>query len=186
MARQRVGRRPWLFDRVKDDRGRTVGLYRANDRVDNAEARKELTQAELRSILKLVGKRSDLVAARSVIIGFYCLFTVLAIVAVVLSIVERNWEAGVRNLAYLAIYIILLVVLQRTIIGWVRRPIRDALLKHARCASCGYRIDGLEQESDGCTVCPECGAAWRLLASELITRVEAGRRSWNDQWPSPD
>ncbi len=30
------------------------------------------------------------------------------------------------------------------------------------CPACFYELDGLARESDGCTVCPECGAAWRL------------------------
>ncbi len=28
------------------------------------------------------------------------------------------------------------------------------------CASCGYNLCGSDVESDGCVVCPECGAAW--------------------------
>ncbi len=34
------------------------------------------------------------------------------------------------------------------------------LLGH--CAVCDYPLDGLVAEADGCTVCPECGAAWRV------------------------
>jgi len=38
-----------------------------------------------------------------------------------------------------------------------------AMLKHHRCPHCGYDIRGLPaDESDGATVCPECGCAWRL------------------------
>lgn len=29
------------------------------------------------------------------------------------------------------------------------------------CAQCGYELKGLPKADDGCTVCPECGAAWR-------------------------
>lgn len=29
------------------------------------------------------------------------------------------------------------------------------------CAACGYRLDDLPVEDDGCVVCPECGAAWK-------------------------
>jgi hypothetical protein len=32
------------------------------------------------------------------------------------------------------------------------------------CASCGYDLRSLTPAPDGCTVCPECGAAWRLPA----------------------
>jgi len=30
------------------------------------------------------------------------------------------------------------------------------------CPSCAYRVSDCEPEPDGCTVCPECGGAWRL------------------------
>jgi len=39
---------------------------------------------------------------------------------------------------------------------------RDALLASGLCPSCGYGIVGVRCEADGCTVCPECGAAWRM------------------------
>jgi hypothetical protein len=39
--------------------------------------------------------------------------------------------------------------------------IRSALLEHNYCPSCGYTLDGLEPQSDGCRVCPECASAWR-------------------------
>ena len=30
------------------------------------------------------------------------------------------------------------------------------------CLVCGYALEGLLAESDGCVVCPECGGAWSL------------------------
>jgi hypothetical protein len=30
------------------------------------------------------------------------------------------------------------------------------------CGACGYPLESLEPETDGCVVCPECGAAWRV------------------------
>ncbi len=32
------------------------------------------------------------------------------------------------------------------------------------CPRCSYRIDDLPADADGCTPCPECGAAWKLPA----------------------
>jgi len=32
------------------------------------------------------------------------------------------------------------------------------------CLVCRYSLYGLQPESDGCTVCPECGGAWRIQA----------------------
>lgn len=37
-----------------------------------------------------------------------------------------------------------------------------AMTRAGLCPACAYRIHGCEPEADGCTVCPECGAAWRL------------------------
>ena len=39
----------------------------------------------------------------------------------------------------------------------------SVMLEHRRCPHCGYDLHGLDiDEADGCTVCPECGCAWRL------------------------
>lgn len=37
-----------------------------------------------------------------------------------------------------------------------------ALLAMRRCPACAYGIDDLKAADDGCTVCPECGGAWKL------------------------
>ncbi len=34
------------------------------------------------------------------------------------------------------------------------------------CLVCRYSLDGLQPEPDGCTVCPECGGAWRIQDPE--------------------
>lgn len=34
------------------------------------------------------------------------------------------------------------------------------------CPSCRYNLASLPPEPDGCTICPECGAAWRLASTE--------------------
>jgi hypothetical protein len=49
---------------------------------------------------------------------------------------------------------------------WMRR--RAALMHHnlfgaaGRCLVCGYDISACKRDPDGYTVCPECGAAWRV------------------------
>ena len=42
------------------------------------------------------------------------------------------------------------------------RSLRPIMRSLGICWSCGYDIRALVPEHDGCTVCPECGAAWRL------------------------
>lgn len=46
---------------------------------------------------------------------------------------------------------------QQTALGWVAT---------GRCGACKYEL-GHVAETDGCTVCPECGAAWRLPAQTI-------------------
>jgi len=50
--------------------------------------------------------------------------------------------------------------------GW-RRARGRALVRLGRCGVCLYALEGLEPEGDGCVVCPECGAAWRVGAEAL-------------------
>jgi len=38
-------------------------------------------------------------------------------------------------------------------------------LSMGTCASCRYNVAEIEPETDGCVVCPECGAAWKLNPS---------------------
>ncbi len=46
------------------------------------------------------------------------------------------------------------------------RRVRDVLLRHLRCPHCGYDIRGLPTDpTDGATVCPECGYAWKLAGN---------------------
>jgi hypothetical protein len=44
--------------------------------------------------------------------------------------------------------------------SWKRR-----FVELGRCPACQYSMASLVAEADGCTVCPECGGAWRLGGS---------------------
>lgn len=46
----------------------------------------------------------------------------------------------------------------RAMLEWFR----DRRLHECMCGTCEYDLNGVRPESDGCTVCPECGAAWKL------------------------
>ncbi len=43
---------------------------------------------------------------------------------------------------------------------------KKCVLSIGHCPSCTYRIYDIEAEPDGCTICPECGGAWKLSESE--------------------
>jgi hypothetical protein len=42
------------------------------------------------------------------------------------------------------------------------RRIASALIFEGYCPCCRYQLAGTPPQLDGCSVCPECGAAWRL------------------------
>ncbi len=44
-----------------------------------------------------------------------------------------------------------------------KRAYRTALLSHGRCPACAYKLSN-DPEADGCTICSECGGAWRVAA----------------------
>ncbi len=47
---------------------------------------------------------------------------------------------------------------------WWRRVLPrhvQQILASGYCPSCAFSLEGLVVESDGCVVCPECGAAWK-------------------------
>lgn len=49
-------------------------------------------------------------------------------------------------------------------IAWRGTRARTACVRARICPACGYDLAGLDRQADGCTPCPECGAAWRLPA----------------------
>lgn len=45
---------------------------------------------------------------------------------------------------------------------WHARRLARAIVNEGICGSCAHELRGLPSHEDGCTLCPECGAAWRL------------------------
>jgi len=50
----------------------------------------------------------------------------------------------------------------RSVRPWLARRAIRACVRFGHCSACAYEIRGLPAAPDGCTVCPECGAAWRV------------------------
>jgi hypothetical protein len=54
------------------------------------------------------------------------------------------------------------------LLGIMRSALRHELaagrVRVGRCGACGYELAGVAAEGDGCRVCAECGAAWRVRA----------------------
>ncbi|MCC5821809.1 MAG: hypothetical protein LAT64_00815 [Phycisphaerales bacterium] len=55
---------------------------------------------------------------------------------------------------------------------------RDALLEYDLCPVCVHGLGGIPPEPDGCVVCPECGAAWRMFKAP--DRRDASQESVSD------
>lgn len=63
---------------------------------------------------------------------------------------------------------------------------RRVLLAEERCASCAYLLTGIPAEGDGCTLCPECGAAWQLDSTDVAgTRALAAAATHPPETNSP-
>lgn len=58
------------------------------------------------------------------------------------------------------------VVVARSELGVTARAVIDAAREAGVCAGCGGDLAGVAPAEDGCTVCPSCGAAWRLGPGE--------------------
>jgi ribosomal protein L37AE/L43A len=40
--------------------------------------------------------------------------------------------------------------------------VTSRMIRAQRCPACAYPLTDIDPEADGCTPCPECGAAWKL------------------------
>lgn len=56
---------------------------------------------------------------------------------------------------------------------WPSRRAKE-LTQRRMCGACGYSLLRLVEASDGCTVCPECGAAWKLGKEGMVECVACG------------
>ena len=77
-----------------------------------------------------------------------------------------GWDA-IPAAAFIAIWAFMA---KRSYSAFPDRPgwhVAQELRKMGRCPCCTYRLPGIIAESDGCTVCPECGAAWKLLVGPV-------------------
>lgn len=60
--------------------------------------------------------------------------------------------------AMVAWIVIFMVIHFRVFKPWLKQY----ELAIGRCRACNYNLENLTPDPDGCTTCPECGAAWKL------------------------
>lgn len=77
-----------------------------------------------------------------------------------------SWDVAVQAIGLFGPLAVLLIVSAASVLFTAARVwmpgVARAWLSEGRCPSCRYPIDTLDAEADGCTVCPECGSAWRV------------------------
>lgn len=88
---------------------------------------------------------------------------------IVLSILISKQIDQEISWLYVVLFCVLSVVLSTALgmiakgQGWRSFALgKETSLAVGCCPSCGYSISEISPQDDGCTICPECGAAWRL------------------------
>lgn len=89
-------------------------------------------------------------------VGLICAFGVVALM--ILGVKFPTWANSVFILSVLPLTIVwtrmFIVICMRWQCAWI--------VANGRCGSCGYDLAKLPVAEDSCTICPECGAAWKL------------------------
>ncbi len=151
----------------RDDRGKEYGFRRPKKLPTHVE----FTKAEKRC-LKTWAK-SNPVPSRAYLV------LLILFVPIVADVLLRNFFEALPTIVIWGVFILLVVIA----LGLVLRAgklilspwLNGFLPVIGKCASCGYDLNGLACEDDGCVACPECGAAWRLNYCELcFTRLPDG------------
>lgn len=100
---------------------------------------------------------------------------IYAIIALVDPAPQFDTALTVIYFGMYAAFLVSVVIVGRRIRKHAPRAIALAFLEACLCPSCGYELRGLPTEEDGCTVCPECGAAWRVPGSGTPVPPDSGK-----------
>lgn len=101
------------------------------------------------------------------------LFVLLAAAALALAVVGaiKLGPVVIAVLVFSPVAATLILVVSRSVASATesldsrRIAAKGMMIRSRRCPACAYRLTGIDAESDGCVVCPECGAAWELDAA---------------------
>ncbi|MDY7110249.1 MAG: hypothetical protein SYC29_16595 [Planctomycetota bacterium] len=138
----------------RDDRGRAVVLCPYN---------------EVPAALKLTGE--ELEAARAWHkrhrfpwreIWLFLVGLAAAIIILFLPHVNGVRLAPIWDWACAVIAIVIVIAMSPILTAALLRHTSNGVLAARRCPSCYHHLRLLPTEPDACTICPGCGAAWRL------------------------
>jgi predicted Zn-ribbon and HTH transcriptional regulator len=147
---------------IADDRGQAVPLWSPAAGIDDDPVQRGIAAR----VTQITGNENIRIGA---VVGALAVLCGVFLVAV-LGMNQWAWWLT------LAVGLILAMLWQsRTVQQRVAPSIRLTLLSEARCASCAYDLRGLQIEDDGCTLCPECQAAWRI-SPDMAECLQARQR----------
>lgn len=139
-----------------DDRGREVPLWSLprHGRAADSEV-PEHVRARLASVLAFATRRINM----RMMVALFAVMIVLMVVVVGAAAIPVQMFVPIQIVVMLGIGL----WQQRAAQRQVSAATRTTLLAECHCASCGYDLMQIPVDpGDGCTVCPECRAAWRL------------------------
>ncbi len=151
----------WLHgEPARDDRGRVV---------ETLSVRAIRSANVGKAPAALAKQLRDIVKNRAA--GFDPMNLVISLV-LVLSFLAALYLLPIRGLPYYGA-IGAFVVFQVWVLRWcaerrMAREVAGTIAAHGLCGSCGYTLQDLPPDPDGCVVCPECGSAWD---AERMTRA---------------
>jgi hypothetical protein len=153
----------------RDDRGRRVELL-APRAVHGLDSHPSTIPANIRSNILRAARRGSCVEQSLLslfAIGLLCV-GVPGTIGLVRSSAAAPGLSGASRLAMVGVLAVMCIV--PVLVMFRRRGIglQRAITLHGYCATCGYPLAGLPVASDGCTVCSECGSAWRIRAAKDV------------------
>jgi hypothetical protein len=145
--------------RIRDDRDRPVGLLPAGLPLALRDWAAALPPFRLRT------------APRRLLRAFthgpgLAVLGALAIVATLITVWSADHAVGFGLIIFTPVAVPMLtaaLLATRGLLGlggWLPGAMRASLLARHRCAACGYTLNGLAPDPDGCLTCPECASAW--------------------------
>jgi hypothetical protein len=121
-----------------------------------------LRQGRAVSLAKRILWQQRFANSRIIMAAYRVYAIAIAIVASAALFRDITWlERLVGGLVALAFLTVGLYI-ERILRSWIASMRRELSKLTPRCAVCEYELAGLTPAEDGCTTCPECGAAWRL------------------------
>lgn len=147
---------------VRDGRGRKVTVYEGGDILRSPEDESNVSAAELADLRRRIRQRVPFYARPSLVIDIALLALLMASSAMLLTSGSTTWWDVLIRLAIIAAIAVGMLRARRSF-GYARAgTIARVMLEAHRCPACAYSLERVPPQSDGCVVCPECSAAWRL------------------------